>query len=647
VTGQGDQHLSAILGGGAADREPPRASAAQPTEPSANGADPAPESSTGRPTPRPTPTGGGRADRATQPSRAWSDDSTEVLRSPGALIAERYRLLAQAGADRSVHAEFWRARDTVLERDVGLTLLCETGESGQAARAVDMIARALRWGRFEHVGCARLLDVMPGDHGGLPQDVLGLAVTEWVPGRGLAEAVAAGPLRTGVVLSMLEPLVQATEAAHQLGLVLGCTHPQRIRVTPEGKLRLAFTLPDPDLTSGDDVIGLGALLYVLLTGHWPLSDTDAEPAGLPPAPRDLRDVVVPPGVVRPGVSLEVSALAQGALGAGAPPRRILTAAGVHKVLAELLEAEREAALLPPPDDGAPATPDEVWRADPVPAQEPDRRRKLSIGMAGLGLGMIVVLGYVGAQVGSALGITGSSTPRITVTSPAPPAAPNQARAPGGQPGPVDGQPGPVDGQPSPVDGQPSPVDGQPAPAGGQPAPAGGQPGAGATQSGGAPAPVSGQDGAADHNREAVVRPNVVRVYDPTGDPDNAGRVSRAVDDDPVSSWSTYIYRRPFPALKPGVGVMVSFSSPVQLSTLTIASPSQGSQIEIRSAPAPDAAFNQTIPIGAATVSGQNSSVSLAGSQPVQNVLVWITKLGGGGDQNVTVLSDLRFERVTG
>jgi hypothetical protein len=618
VTGQGDQHLSAILGGGAADRDAPRASAGQPTEPSANGAGPAPVSGAGpapvsptrRPTPRPTPAVG---DRTTRPDEAGSNDSTEVLRSPGALIADRYRLLAQAGADPSVQAEFWRARDTVLERDVGLTLLCETGEPGQAARATDMIARALRWGRFEHLGCARLLDVMPGDHGGLPQDVLGLAVTEWVPGRALAEAVGAGPLRTGVVLSMLDPLVQATEAAHRQGLVLGCTHPQRVRVTPEGKLRLAFTLPHPDLAPGDDVIGLGALLYVLLTGHWPLSDRDAELAGLPPAPRDLREVVVPPGVVRPGVSLEVSALAQGALGAGAPHRQILTAAGVHKVLAELLEAEREAALLPPPDDGAPATPDEVWRADSVPAQEPDRRRKLSIGMAGLGLGMIVVLGYVGAQVGSALGITGSSTPRITVISPAPPAAPDAAAsagAPGDQPGPGDNQPGPV----------------------------GGQSGS---------APPSGQDGVAGHGREAAVRPNAVRVYDPTGDPDNAGRVNRAVDDDPVSSWSTYIYRRPFPALKPGVGVMVSFSSPVQLSTLTIASPSQGSQIEIRSAPAPDTAFNQTIPIGAATISGQSTTVSLAGSQPVQNVLVWITKLGGGGDQNVTVLSDLRFERVTG
>jgi len=120
-----------------------------------------------------------------------------------------------------------------------------------------------------------------------------------------------------------------------------------------------------------------------------------------------------------------------------------------------------------------------------------------------------------------------------------------------------------------------------------------------------------------------------------------------VDDDPNSSWGTYIYHQPFPALKPGVGIMVSFASPVQLSTLTIASPSVGSRLEIRSAPTPDAPFAQTIPMGSTTVAGNSTVVSLSGSQPVQNVLVWITKLGGDGDQNVTEISDLRFERVTG
>jgi hypothetical protein len=52
-----------------------------------------------------------------------------------------------------------------------------------------------------------------------------------------------------------------------------------------------------------------------------------------------------------------------------------------------------------------------------------------------------------------------------------------------------------------------------------------------------------------------------------------------------------------------------------------------------------------VQIGATSVTQPDTTVSLAGSQPVQNVLIWITKLGGSGDQNVTQISDLRFERA--
>ncbi|MBO0850587.1 MAG: hypothetical protein J2P20_14075, partial [Pseudonocardia sp.] len=93
-------------------------------------------------------------------------------RTTDTVIADRYRLLAQVGSDESVHAAFWRARDTVLARDVALTLLQSTGEDGEADRANEMISKALRSGKFEHSGCARLLDVMPRDHNGLPEDVL-------------------------------------------------------------------------------------------------------------------------------------------------------------------------------------------------------------------------------------------------------------------------------------------------------------------------------------------------------------------------------------------------------------------------------------------------------------------------------------------
>lgn len=498
-------------------------------------------------------------------------------------IAGRYQPLSQVGIDTSVHAAFWRARDTVLQRDVGLTMLLRAGEPGESERAGEMADRALRWGRFSEPGCARLLDVMHRDNGTLPDDVLGVAVTEWVPGQSLVETVAGDPLRTTTVLAMLDPLARAAEAAHRQGLVLGCAHPQRIRFTPEGTARLAFAMPPPGATPADDVRGLGATLYALLTSSWPLSGTDAELAGLTAALRDVQDVVVPPGILRPGLSLEVSALTLGALGAGAPHGRVHTAAAVHKVVTELLATEQEAAMLPPPDDGAPLGTDEVWRdgAAPPPAADPGRQRKLRISLGGLGVAVVVVLIFVLFQLGSLFGVTPPAGPRIVVASPTVP-------VPGAPPPDAEGQ-----------------------------APSG------------------------------VVLPASVTVFDPSGDPDNTGRASRAVDNDPGSSWSTYIYRQPFPALKPGVGLMVSFTSPVQLSELTITSPSRGSRIEIRSAPRPDAALAQTVLAGTATVQGQRTAVSMSGSQPVQYLLLWITELGGGDNENITEIFDVRFDRALG
>ena len=202
--------------------------------------------------------------------------------------------------------------------------------------------------------------------------------------------------------------------------------------------------------------------------------------------------------------------------------------------------------------------------------------------------MLLVLGYVGLQLTSVFSEGGR--PAIVVAGPAPP-------APAG--------PGVADGWPAQPDDQPR-----------RP-----RPGAAAAVAAG------------------------VEVYDRSGDRDNYGRVSRVIDGNPSSGWNTFTYKQQFPALKPGVGIMVSFASAVQLSELTIDSPSPGTVIQVRSAPSAEAAFPDTTQLAEVTLGPGRTPVSLAGSQPVTHVLVWITKLGGGGGENRTEINELQFRRA--
>jgi hypothetical protein len=148
-------------------------------------------------------------------------------------------------------------------------------------------------------------------------------------------------------------------------------------------------------------------------------------------------------------------------------------------------------------------------------------------------------------------------------------------------------------------------------------------------------------GAAPGGRTAVAG---VEIYGPA-DGDNAARVTRVIDGDLVSAWRTSTYRQQLPALKPGIGIVISFVSPVQLSSLSVASPSRGTRLQVRAAPSADAAFTETVPIANAVLDNDRTSISLADSQPVQYVLVWIDRLGGSGDDFVTEINELEFRRA--
>ena len=120
------------------------------------------------------------------------DAETPAATAAGSLLAGRYRLGLRIGSDAAAGAEFWQAEDTVLRRDVAATVLRRFGpgtgpdDDGGAARAEEIIGKALRSGSFEHSGSARPLDVLAPRAPGLPDGVRGAAVAEWVPGRSLA-----------------------------------------------------------------------------------------------------------------------------------------------------------------------------------------------------------------------------------------------------------------------------------------------------------------------------------------------------------------------------------------------------------------------------------------------------------------------------
>ena len=509
--------------------------------------------------------------------------SNPALRPGGVVGDGRYRLLAQFGVDQRANAYFWRARDGQLNRDVALTVLAgDLADQAAAGAAGRTLERAMHAATFVHPGVARVLDVLSIGSGVVPgEGLLGIVVAEWTQGTDLIDVVADGPVPASTASRLLEPLASAVESAHHVGLVLGVDHPQRVRVTPDGALRLAFPGPLPLATLRDDVKGLGALLYLLLTGRWALA---AGPETIPGAPTGPDGTVVAPNLLRPLVPAELSSVAVRSMEDTAVGG-IRTSAAILQVLDRVMEAEAATALLGPVTDedgrsGGGKADDAVWITK-KPVSGKQHRRKLGVSVIVLAVAtLVIVVWMVTSIIGFFTGTSSSSAVGPTAVSiTTSPQAPTTTSS---------------------------------------------------------PAPTSAVVAA------GPVTPASVSVFNVSGTPDNPGKAGRVIDGNPGTVWKTDQYRQQFPVLKQGVGIMATFGQPVRLAEVDIDSPSQGTVVEIRSAPSADPNLGDTQVIGTATLTDGHTVIQLNPGNPTQYVLVWITALTQTGGNFESGISQITY-----
>lgn len=494
----------------------------------------------------------------------------------------RIRLLIFYG--ESPHLQFWQAADTATGQHLAVTVV--DSENALPTATVDAIISHTACLRgIDSPGLARVIDV-GRDHCG------GVVVSEWTRGATVKEVADTHPSPLGVADALLS-LAETADVVHGAGLVLSIDHPDRIRISVDRRVVLAFPATMPNTTPRDDLRGIGAVMYGLLVNRWPLQGEVAT--------RDWRSVEIDahgriqePAVLNSQVPFLISSTAAGLVRDGDGIRSAKT---ISTLLREANDeaknyaspsATRELVVPIPPGRYA-------GFRDFGPAEKAEcaRRQLLKTCLATAAAVVLVVLLTFANTISRIVGAFDTDATmnanKLGLQTTSPTSSPSPMRAPA------------------------APL--------------------------AAPPPAT-------HTR--TVKPLKAIVFSPGGTPDNPDSAGLAIDGDPATAWSTDTYSdaEPFPKFKPGLGLMLQLPEATSLSAVTIDLDSTGTVAQIRSsANATPAKRSDTGELSPPTPlrPGHNVIPVNASAAPTTFVLVWITTLGTTGGKSHTDISEVTLE----
>lgn len=183
---------------------------------------------------------------------------------PGAAVSDgRFRLLRDHGSSQS--ARFWQARELATGRTVALTFVDTSGTAPMAPatpreaaiNAAGVERRTRKMAELSLPAVADRIQILSYRSGAL-------VVADWIPGSSVKAVSESGQtLHMEAVAHALAPLANAIAAAHEAGVPLGVDNRNRLRVSSDGVVRLAFPAVLPEADPADDANALASALELL------------------------------------------------------------------------------------------------------------------------------------------------------------------------------------------------------------------------------------------------------------------------------------------------------------------------------------------------------------------------------------------------